>query len=86
MTSNPRIVQIPMPGGSARVRTGAIQFRDDWPGLFVRGDDAIVLAVDLSHILQVLRERGLEADHRVLCGIPRIEKLMTIIEQDVKVQ
>lgn len=86
MTPNPRIVEIPMPGGSGRVPTGAIQFRDDWPGLFVRGDDAIVLSLDLSHVLQVLRERGLDADQRVLCGIPRLEKIVTIIEQDVKVR
>jgi hypothetical protein len=30
-----------------RVETGAIQFNDDWPGLFVRGDDAFSLWVAL---------------------------------------
>lgn len=31
-----------------RVETGPLQFGDDWPGLFVRGDDCI----DLAHALE----------------------------------
>jgi hypothetical protein len=38
-----RIIQIPFPGGSGNVPTGAIQFENDWPGLFLRGDSAIAL-------------------------------------------
>ena len=34
-----------------RVETGAIQFGDDWPGLFVRGDSALHLEICLSAIL-----------------------------------
>ena len=26
-----------------RIETGPVQFGSDWPGLFVRGDDALVL-------------------------------------------
>jgi len=45
MNTEPKILQIPMRGGSGEVRTGAIQFENDWPGLFIRGDNAIVLCL-----------------------------------------
>ena len=38
-----RITQIPVPGNSGDTPTGAMQFQEDWPGLFIRGDDAIML-------------------------------------------
>ena len=39
------------PDGSApRVETGAVQFGDDWPGLFIRGDDAFDLAMQIKNI------------------------------------
>lgn len=28
-------------GPNPRVETGAVQFGDDWPGYFIRGDDAL---------------------------------------------
>lgn len=34
-----------------RVETGAIQFDDDWKGLFIRGDDCIQLISCLDSIL-----------------------------------
>jgi len=34
-----------------RVETGPLQFGDDWPGLFVRGDDCIDLAYALERAL-----------------------------------
>jgi len=33
-----------------RVETGAVQFGDDWPGLFVRGDDCLTLLFLLQKI------------------------------------
>jgi hypothetical protein len=31
-----------------RVETGPLQFGDDWPGLFIRGDEALGLADTLN--------------------------------------
>ena len=31
-----------------RVETGAVQFGNDWPGLFIRGDDCIFLSESLK--------------------------------------
>lgn len=35
----------------ARVETGAVQFGDDWPGVFIRGDNAFALAMTLQALL-----------------------------------
>jgi hypothetical protein len=32
-----------------RVDSGPVQFGDDWPGVFVRGDDAMYFANALEH-------------------------------------
>lgn len=33
-----------------RVETGALQINDDWPGVFVRGDDCIQYSMMLNHL------------------------------------
>ncbi len=43
-----------------RVESGAVQFGDDWPGLFLRGDDAFGLAMNLMKAYQALKGRGVE--------------------------
>lgn len=47
-----RAKQIPIPGNSGDMPTGAIQFRNDWPGLFVRGDDCMMLYGELRELGQ----------------------------------
>jgi len=37
-----------------RVETGAVQFGEDWPGLFVRGDDCMGLAGSIRRVLEAL--------------------------------
>lgn len=32
----------------SRIETGVVQFDDDWPGIFIRGDNALVLALELQ--------------------------------------
>lgn len=36
---------------STRVETGPVQFGDDWPGYFIRGDNAFVLYMTINSIL-----------------------------------
>ena len=40
MSDQPRRTQIPLPGSSGETPTGTMQFQRDWPGLFIREDDA----------------------------------------------
>lgn len=81
--SERRIAQIPVPGGSGRARTGAMQFQDDWPGLFIRGDDAIVL---LSAIEQLAERLADSKDVLVTSALSRLMSIAVIIDRDVIVR
>ena len=39
-TKNIRFIEVDL---EERVETGAVQFGNDWPGLFIRGDDCLQL-------------------------------------------
>jgi hypothetical protein len=51
-----KVQKIPFPPGSPRVESGAVQFGDDWPGLFLRGDDAFELAQNLNALGKFLND------------------------------
>lgn len=40
-----------LPAHEKRVETGPIRFADDWPGVFIRGDNAILYALYMAKIL-----------------------------------
>jgi hypothetical protein len=40
-----------LPEQEEPVETGAIRFGDDWPGLFIRGDDCFAYALSLDLVL-----------------------------------
>lgn len=44
-----------MPENMNRVETGVIQFGDDWPGVFIRGDNACHMAMLMRTAAQSLR-------------------------------
>ncbi len=78
------MTQIPFPGGSGAVPTGAIQFQDDWPGLFLRGDTALTLLPGLRAILE----------HAPISSLPntcwsahmQLARIADIIEREVVVR
>jgi hypothetical protein len=39
-----------LPEQDIRVETGVTQFGDDWPGVFIRGDDAFAFALYLESV------------------------------------
>ena len=43
---------LPSPGPGLRVETGVIQFEGDWPGIFIRGDEALGFAARLTAVLR----------------------------------
>lgn len=57
-----------------RVESGAIQFGDDWPGLFVRGDESFNIAMNINTMeraLAMLEDGAITPkEFRNLCGIP----------------
>lgn len=43
----------------SRPETGAMQFGDDWPGMFIRGDNALIMAITLRQTIEYMKgERG----------------------------
>src|SRR6185312_8295941 len=78
-----RITQIPLSGNSGDTPTGAMQFRDDWPGLFVRGDDAIML---MSAIQQLAERLANHPDAVVESSLIQLSRFADIIERDVTVR
>ena len=51
-----RIVRI-LPSQNKRVETGKTQFGDDWPGVFIRGDNAARYSFEIYVLLNDI-ERG----------------------------
>ena len=51
-----------IPHDGERVETGAVQFGNDWPGLFIRGDNAGWLAFNIGLIQEWFA--GLPDEHR----------------------
>jgi hypothetical protein len=39
---------------SARIESGVLQFGDDWPGVFFRGDTALGFANSLQRVIEAL--------------------------------
>ena len=49
----PKSVQrVPFDNKTGRIETGAVQFGEDWPGLFIRGDNAFALAINVQALLE----------------------------------
>lgn len=46
------------PAAEPRVETGPIQFGDDWPGTFIRGDNAFAHAMNLQVAIAALETSG----------------------------
>jgi hypothetical protein len=47
-----------LPAASPRVETGPTQFGEDWPGVFIRGDNAMHFAMHLRNLLDGKDESG----------------------------
>ena len=41
-----------IPYDQSRIETGVVQFGNDWPGVFIRGDEALGLASDIKIVLK----------------------------------
>ena len=78
-----RITQIPVPGSSGETPTGALQFQNDWPGLFLRGDKAIDMHRCIRHLQQRLADTQ---DGTVVLSLHVLGELADIVERDVMVR
>ena len=79
------MTKIPLPGGSGNVPSGPMQFDDDWPGLFLRGDTAVVLSAKIRGLAQALKEKK-EDDPRVWACLIELERIADVIDHDVRMK
>jgi hypothetical protein len=75
--------QVAPPEGG-RVETGALQFGDDWPGLFVRGDEARGLSLSIKAAFAQIRDTAIPGELWQQLG--PLSELRNIIEQKVIVR
>jgi hypothetical protein len=74
------IRHIDMRPDAPRVETGPVQFGEDWPGTFIRGDHAAHYACILSEIVEALPEQEWLMKS-VLKGLVSDLKASSIIEE-----
>lgn len=61
---------------SDRVETGPVQFDDDWPGIFIRGDDTFAYAQSLDWLIDIANNNpnlppSADAHHALLVAAAR---------------
>ncbi len=75
-----------LPAVEGRVETGAIQFGGDWPGLFIRGDDAMGLVGAINEINAFLK--ALLKAHKIyeedVTGVVRALMSLDVIRKLIK--
>lgn len=64
-----------LPEQQERVETGPIQFGEDHPGLFVRGDQAGYYAMVLKQLVESLNQSETELDPIAMVQIDELQKL-----------
>lgn len=80
MGTDNRIQILPPPTDLPRVETGAVQFGDDWPGLFIRGDNAYSLMMWIRRLTERLTHHS---DPDVADALRQLKCYADMIEQDV---
>ena len=81
MSTTTPILQIPLQGGSGYAPSGPVQFRGDWPGLFLRGDHAISIAQSIRHLSRCV---AADTSDDTIDAVKRLEWLASIVEDEVK--
>lgn len=56
-----------------RIETGVVQFGDDWPGIFIRGDNAkmyeLSLTIAIATITRLLSDGALPMEERIALSV-----------------
>ena len=63
-----------------RIATGPLKFGDDWPGVFIRGDDALGYAGTLRLLFAGAEKRAAELSEDDIAAWVRVEELAALLE------
>ena len=78
-----KMIQVSVPRGLEKVPTGAIQFKNDGPGLFIRSEDAFLLAATIRSLQQ---RHSARSDALVDALLTQLGQIADVIENDVIVE
>lgn len=74
----------PGDGPNPRIETGAVQFGDDWPGLFIRGDNAMALLLAVETLAgQISKHPQVREDPIIGYSLSQLAGIAEIIRDDV---
>ena len=68
---------------ASRVETGAVQFGDDWPGVFIRGDNALMAFAPA--LRAILKGEDNELDRMLAENLVRILETCAVGNGEVRV-
>lgn len=71
MSEQKRVIMLQAPNDLRRVETGTVQFGDDWPGVFIRGDNAAYYSMALDSLMNGNTD---PMTIGVLCGLNELLK------------
>lgn len=66
--------------GAGRVETGVLQINDDWPGVFIRGDNAMHYAMNLRRMIAEL-EKHSDGNLHDAFAVSTLKSLLSILEK-----
>lgn len=49
-------LDVELPSGMQRVESGPVQFNQDWPGVFIRGDHCLYYQFELTKMIEELED------------------------------
>lgn len=85
MRTKKSVQRLPPPLDLPRVETGPVQFGDDWPGMFIRGDDCMGMAAAVRNLMEVLccSELGDVESRNAGRALAQLQDVIDCIERDV---
>jgi hypothetical protein len=66
-------------GNLSRIETGALQINEDWPGLFIRGDNAFGISMEINHLLVILNKEEITSSELDLIKL-NLKKIQTLLQ------
>jgi hypothetical protein len=63
-----------------RIETGPLILGDDWPGVFIRGDEALGYAHTLRTLLAGAETRATDLSESEIAAWTRVDQLATLLE------
>lgn len=58
---NPELKEVVIPGGFDTIESGSIRINNDWKALYLRGDNAVALSMEIGNVIRIIEENNINA-------------------------